>query len=146
MFDSAFILCRNYMPMTDMSLCQFTIKTSSSLWLIGSLGHTTPPSTALPASIKEAYLVSVSPALTQTRVDTGFSTILESEGYFPVAGSCGRCAFCWNLRSHHRNDTFIHCRNYGKALCVVSKDPPKNDPWYLECYVHPIADLPVFCL
>ena len=69
------------------------------------------------------------------RVDSGSSDSgLESEGHFPIKGPCSKCVFCWNFKDHRRNDTSIRCRKCGKALCVVSRDPPENVPSCFERY------------
>ena len=90
---------------------------------------------ALPAPIRGVCLVSVPSPAKRTRVDSGSSDSgLGSEGHFPIKGPRSKCVFCWNFKDHRRNDTSIHCRKCGKALCVVSRDPPDNGPSCFERY------------
>ena len=132
-FDSAivnaFIFSKNFVPQTEVNMCQFTVKKfrlSLADALIGN--YNSRQRYALPAPIREASLVSVSPASKRLKESTA------NEGHFPIKGSSGRCAFCWNFKNHRRHESSIRCRRCGKALCVVSRDPPENGPSCFERY------------
>ena len=137
-FDSAvvnaFILSKNFIPMTGTNIHQLTIKNFRLALAEGLIGdYNSRQRYALPASIREASLASTA-AAKRRRVDTDASSMSECEGRFPIKSSRGKCAFCWNFRNCWRNDTFIHCRRSGKVLCVVSRDPPENGPSCFERY------------
>lgn len=139
MFDSsvvnAFILCKGYLPVTDKSIRQLTIKNFRLSLADGLIGtYNSRQRYALPAPIRNACLVSVPPAAKRTRTDSSSASTTDGEGHFPIRGCRSKCAFCWNCKDHRRNDTFIHCRKCGKALCVVSRDPPENGPSCFERY------------
>ena len=132
---NAFILFGHFMPVTDTNTQQLTIKNfrlSLTDELIGSYNFC--QRYALPAAVRDACLVNVPPSAKRIRADTTSSSTLESEGHFSIKGPDGKCVFCWNFKNHRRYDSSIRCRKCGKALCVVSRDPPENGPSCFERY------------
>ena len=116
---NAYILWKNYLPMTDRSIRQLSIKNfrlSLAEELIGT--YNARQRYALPASIREASHKNFSPTAKRSRVE-----LSGNEGHFPIKDTRGRCVFCWNFRGE-RHETCVRCRKCRKALCVESRDPP----------------------
>lgn len=120
---NAFILWKNYLPMTDITTRQLSIKNFRLSLANGLIGeYNSRQRYALPTSIRAACRESFSTPTKRTRVDSSSST-LDTEGHFPIKDTRGRCAFCWSFRNE-RHETNIRCRKCRKPLCVESRDPP----------------------
>ena len=118
---NAFILWKNYQPLTDVSVRQQNIKHFRIALANGLIGsYNSRQRYAVPTSVKEASIHSRCPP--RKRARTASSTPITGP-HFPIKGNRGKCFFCWNIRGE-RHETNVRCRQCGKALCVESRDPP----------------------
>ena len=121
---NAFIIWKNYQPLTNVSIRQQSMKNfrlSLAQGLIGA--YSSRQRYALPAEIKEASHNTSSPARKRARLSSA-SHSSDGDGHFPIKEAQGKCAFCWNVRGE-RHETNVRCRKCEKALCVESRDPPR---------------------
>ena len=117
---NAFILWKQYQPMTHVSVHQQSLKNFRLAVANGLIGsYNSRQRYALPPQIKEASMDSCSPAKKRARTDPHQDT----SGHFPIKDSRGKCVFCWHVRGE-RHETNVRCRKCGKPLCVEARDPP----------------------
>ena len=117
---NAFILWKQYQPMTHVSVHQQSLKNFRLAVANGLIGsYNSRQRYALPPHIKEASMDSCSPAKKRARTDPHQDT----SGHFPIKDSRGKCVFCWHVRGE-RHETNVRCRKCGKPLCVEARDPP----------------------
>ena len=118
---NAFTLVKHYCPVT-ISNRQAVIKDfrqQLALRLIGQ--YNTRQRYALPGPILEAASQDCVPPPAKCRAG---ATTQEREGHFPIKGPTARCHWCWNYRNHRRHESSMHCRQCGKAFCLVSRTVP----------------------
>ena len=115
LFDAAivnsFILWKNFSALTYISLRQQSLKffrLSLANALVG--GYNSRHRYGLPASISEASKNSNPPA-TKRQWLSGSNP--PAVGHFPIKGTRGRCAFCWNF-GEERHETCV--RNVGRRF------------------------------
>ena len=125
---NAFILWKNYQPLTNMSVRQQSIKNFRLALANGLIGsYNSRQRYALPPRIREASLNSSCPASKRARMAHDSSTA-GTEGHFPIKDTRGKCVFCWSIRGE-RHETNVRCRKCRKVLCVEQRDPP-----YPSCF------------
>ena len=140
LFDScvvnAFVLHKNFVPVTAMSAKEATVRNFRLRLAEGLIGsYCSRQRYCLPQPVRDAALVSATPPVKRRWEERGSpSHNRGTDGHFPIKGHRSRCAYCWNERGHRRVETNVRCRKCGKAFCVVAQDPPLDGPSCFERY------------
>ncbi len=134
LFDScsvnAFILFKNFQPLTNATIGQTTAVKNFRVRLAEGLiaEYNSRQRYSLPAPIRAIATDCTPPATKRQRVGSSVAG-----GHFPIRRSRSKCTYCWNIKGHRRYDTYMWCRQCGKA-CVVARDPPADGPSCFERY------------
>ena len=136
LFDScavnASILIHNFEPVADSNVRQITQKNFRLKLAEGLIGeYNSRLRYALPAPVRAIALHCAHPAAKRRR--TGEDTH-STGGHFPVRlPKRSKCTYCLNVK-RRRYDSYVWCRQCGKALCVVARDSPDDGPSCFERY------------
>ena len=133
LFDSctvnAFIVVKNFQPVTNASIRQITLKNFRVQLAQGLIGeYNSRRRYSLPTPVRALALNCGQPAAKRQRHEhiTG--------RHFPVRLSKrSKCTYCWNMKQRRR-DSYVWCRECGKPLCVMVLDPPEDGPSCFERY------------
>ena len=132
---NAYILHKRFVPVTEMSTTEATVRTFRLRLAEGLIGqYCSRQRYCLPRPVRDAAQASLTPPVKRRRGETGSPHHRGTDCHFPIKGHRSRCVYCWNMRGHRRIETNIRCRQCGTALCATAQDPPLDGPSCFERY------------